>query len=283
MSKAPDFRSGWMAAFCALWLSSPLPAAAQGVPVIDAAAIAEAADNVKAAAQQVEQLNAMLTQVQGIVKTIGQQGVPTLLFDEALSQSGISQFGPPVNDLLASVQSTASAVQSTLAAGQQAANSFQSVLAEADKLKGQLGGVTAKPDFSSFASAQAWVRNELTVAQNANVTTVSLTRKARNMLAGEAAANAYAMALNARQQVSQMADRTAQLAAKATAANDLRGDLAANTAVMLAMHDEMAQVQALMAAVLEVQSASRLAEMDPMASSGAAGASASGSSSAGGN
>ena len=259
--------AGLAAAFC-LWPINPFPALAQGVPVVDSAAIAEAADNLKAASQQVEQLNAMLTQVQSIVKTVGSQGLPTLVFQQALSQSGISQFAPPVTALLASAQTTAAAVQSTKATGQQIANSFAGILTEADMLKGQAGA--AKPDFSTFTSAQAWVKNELTVAQNANVTTVSLTRKARNMLAGEAAANAYAMALSARQQISQTADRAKQLAAQASSANDLRGDIAANTAVMLAMHDEMAQVQALMAAVLEVQSAAHLAETDPGAGAGPA-------------
>jgi hypothetical protein len=46
----------------------------------------------------------------------------------------------------------------------------------------------------------------------------------------------------------------------------MRSDLQANTAVMLAMHDELSQVQALLAAVLEVESAGRLAELDPAAS-----------------
>ena len=50
--------------------------------------------------------------------------------------------------------------------------------------------------------------------------------------------------------------------------------MAANTAVMLAMHDEMAQVQALLAAVLEVESSARLAAMDPLSTSAASSSSA---------
>lgn len=236
------------------------PVLAQGYPVVDTAAIGEAAENLKAAARQVEELNSMLNQVEGILQAVGKEGLPMLQFQEALSQSGISQFGPPVVDLLA--------------AGQHAVGSFADVLADADKLKGQINAPGFKPDFSSFRSAQNWVNSELTVASGANATAVSLTRKARGMLAGEAAANAYAMALSARQQIASVAARAQQLAQQAGAASNLRGDMAANTAVMLAMHDEMAQVQALLAAVLEVESSARLAAMDPLSTSAASSSSA---------
>lgn len=236
---------------------------AQGYPVIDQAAITQAIDNVNAAGQQIQQLDAMLTQVKSVVQTVGKEGLPTLLFQTALNQSGISQFGPPVADLLATVDVTWGAGQTAVASGQQTTNTFKDVLSQIDALKKQAGVQSAPPDFSSFSSTQTWVKNELTVAKGANLTTINLTRKARAMLAGEAAANAYAMALNARQQIATMAGRAQQLAQQAASANDLRGDLAANTAVMLAMHDEMAQVQALMAGLLEVQSSAHLAEADP--------------------
>lgn len=258
----------WLIA--ALLLMGPRPGSAQGYPVIDSAAVTEAVDNLNAATQQVRELNDMLSQVQSIAQTVGKQGVPTLLFQEALSQSGISQYGPPVKDLLDSAQATWGTLQSGYAAGQQAATSFKSVLAEADKLKGVGASLGAAPDFSSFSSTQSWINKELTVARDANLTTVNLVRKARAMLAGEAAANAYAIALNTRQQVASMADRAQKLAQQAGVATDLRGDMAANTAVMLAMHDEMAQVQALLAAILEVQSSSRLADLDPTSSAGVA-------------
>jgi hypothetical protein len=265
--------------FAGMVAALPAPAVAQGYPVIDSAAVAQAVDNLNAAAQQVRELNDMLTQVQSIVQTVGKEGGPTLLFQEALSQSGISQYGPPVKDLLDSAQATWGTLQAGYAAGQQAASSFQDVLAQADKLKGQGNALGAKPDFSSFSATQNWVKKELTVPKDANLTTVDLTRKARSMLAGEAAANAYAIALNTRSQVATMADRAQKLAQQASSANDLRGDMAANTAVMLAMHDEMAQVQALLAAVLEVQSTARLADMDPASSS----VSSAGSAAASGN
>lgn len=269
MSNQRDLRPAGAALLAVGLLAISCPSArAQGYPVIDMAAVARATDSLNAAAQQVRELNAMLTQVQTIAQTIGKQGLPTLLFQEALSQSGISQYGPPVKDLLDSAQATWGTIENGVKAGQQVAKDFKSILAEADKFKGQMTSLGAKPDFSSFTAAQKWVQQELTTAKDANLTAVDLTRQARSMLAGEAAANAYAIALTARSQIADMANRAKKLADQANQASDLRGDVAANTAVMLAMHDEMAQVEALMAAVLEVQSTSRLAETDPSAGNG---------------
>lgn len=233
----------------------PGPALGQGYPVIDSAAVAKAVDSVNALTQQVRELNDMLTQVQSIVQTVGKEGVPTLLFQEALSQSGISQYGSPVKDLME--QETSLMVSGAVG------KSFKATLAEADKQKGQAGGATAKPDFSSLSSAEGWVRKELTVPKDASLTAIDLTRKARSMLAGEAAANGYAIALTVRQQVSAMGERAQKLSRQAGQSKDMRTDIAANTAVMLAMHEQLAEVQALLAAVLEVQSASGLADMDP--------------------
>jgi hypothetical protein len=270
MSK--ENRSVWgswslVAMFVGAMVLEPQVVNAQGYPVIDSAAVEKAADNLNAAAQQVRELNEMLTQVTSIMQTVGKGGIPALPFQESLTQSGISQYGPPVKDLLDSTQTIWGTAQDSYKTAQQSANSFADILAQADKLKGQANTLASKPDFSSFTSTQNWVKSELTVAKDANLTTVDLTRRARSMLSGEAAANAYAIALTSRSQISGLADRAQKLAQQASSSNDLRGDMAANTAVMLAMHDEMAQVQALLAAILEVQSSARLADLDPASSS----------------
>jgi hypothetical protein len=238
---------------------------AQGYPVIDAQAIAKAVENVNAVAEQVRALNEMLVQVQSMVATVGKEGVPTLAFQAVLSQSGISRFGPPVRDLIQSVDATWTNAQALGDSGRSLGKSFRQLLDDADKAKGQTSS-SPKPDFSSLAKTQAWVRKELTVSPEASLTAIDLTRKARSMLAGEAAADGYAMALAARQQMGTTGDRARTLADQVGGARDMRSDLQANTAVMLAMHDELSQVQALLAAVLEVESAGRLAELDPAAS-----------------
>ena len=237
------------------------PAAAAGVPVIDAGAVAEAAKTLQQTTEQVKQLNQMLGEVQQIVQSVGKAGLPTLAFQAALTDSGLSRFAPPVQELASSLKTTADAVDAVSKDGQALGRTFQ---ADVQKISGDMN---AKPDFSSFSSARQWVKSELTVARDADQTAIVATRRARNLLAGEAAANAYAMALSARSQVPAESDRAANLASQAAAAKDVRGDLQANTAVMLAMQDEMARIQALMAAVLEVESASRLADSDPVTGS----------------
>lgn len=227
-----------------LAIAGPNPAGATGVPVIDAASVAEATKNLQQMTEQVKQLNQMLGEVQQIVLSVGKTGLPTLAFQAVLLDSGLSRFAPPVQDLANSLTATAKAVDGVVSEGR---------------------ALAGKADFSTFGSARQWVNQALTVPADADQTTTSAVRRARNLLAGEAAANAYAMALSARSQLPAASDRATTLANQAAQAKDMRGDVQANTAVMLAMQDEMARIQALMAAVLEVESAARLADSDPQA------------------
>jgi hypothetical protein len=82
------------------------------------------------------------------------------------------------------------------------------------------------------------------------------------MVAGEAAASGYALALTARQQISAMSAQTQSLANQVAGAATLRDDVTANTAVMLAIHDEMAEIEALLASLLAVQSTGQMADTD---------------------
>jgi len=253
---------------CLAVLAGGRSAGAAGVPVVDSGSVAEAAKNLQQMTEQVKQLNQMLGEVQQVVQAVGKAGLPSLPFQAALTESGLSRFAPPVQELASSLKTTAAAVS---AVSKESQTVDTSLPVGAQKISGD---INAKPDFSSFTSAQQWVKSELTVARDADQTAIAATRRARNLLAGEAAANAYAMALSARSQVSAESDRAANLASQASAAKDVRGDLQANTAVMLAMQDEMAKIQALMAAVLEVESASRLADSDPATGSAPAAGSA---------
>ena len=242
-------------------------ARAAGVPVIDGAAVAEAAKTLQQMTEQVKQLNQMLGEVQQIVETVGKTGLPTLAFQGVLLESGLSRFAPPVQELAGTLKKTVAAVDGVVKEGRAVGKAFQ---ADANKISADMTKLGAKPDFSSFASAQQWVKSELSVARDADQTAILTARRARNLLAGEAAANAFAMALSIRGQMPAEADRAANLAGQAAAAKDVRGDLQANTAVMLAMQDEMSRIQALMAAVLEVESAARLADTDPVTPAAAA-------------
>ena len=235
------------------------PARAQ-YPVIDASAVAEAVKIAKSAQEEVAQLQSMLTEVQGIARTIGAEGIPSLQFTESLSATGLSQYAPQVSQLLDSAGSTWSTVASSSAFT--AAKDLQSTIQQIRTLKGTVATIST-PDFSSLSSTTKWIEQDLVAAKGASTTAVMLAGKARKLLASEAAANAYALALSTRQQLSEATTRASTLAQQASSATTMRGDLAANTAVVLAMNDQLAQVQALLAAILEVQGASRLAETDP--------------------
>lgn len=254
-----------LAAGTGIAMSSGGPARAQ-VPVIDGAAIAEAAKSAQAAAQQVQHLNSMLQEVQGIMQSLGREGLPTVLLREGLAMGGLSDFASPVRDLVDGGR----AIWGVVEEGAAVYNSLNGILEETRRLKGQVASLGTSPDFSSVSSARDWVKRELTVTRDASATAVTLTRKARDVLAGEAAINAYALALSARDHVSRAVERTEALATQASGTSTLRDDVAANTAVMLAMHDQMVQIQALLASVLEVRAAAHLAESEPFEPAAAA-------------
>jgi hypothetical protein len=212
------------------------------VPVVDMSAIAAAQQNLQILQQQLQQLQSLATIAQGLAKAVGQNGALTVVLPQVLSQSGLEQFSATVS--------------SSLTGGTQ----LQSIVNQIKQQKGLSGGQT--PDFSSFSSAQQWVNSTLSTSPTATATAQGLGRQARSMVAGEAAADGYALALTTRQQVSAMSAQAQSLSSQVAAAQTLRDDVAANTAVMLAVHDEMAEMQALLASLLAVQSSSQMADSD---------------------
>jgi len=197
--------------------------------------------------QQLQQMQSLLSTAQGLAKSIGQAGTLKIVLPDVLAQSGLDQFSSTVTSSFAG----------TLPGSQ-----LQSIFSQIGQLKGLGASVTATPDFSSFASTQQWVKTVLTTPATASATAQGLGRQARAIVAGEAAASGYALALSARQQVSTMAAQTQTLANQVSSAASLRDDVAANTAVMLAIHDEMAEIQALLASLLAVQSSGQMADSD---------------------
>jgi len=233
-------------------IMAPAPGRTQGIPVIDTSAIAAAQQNLQMLQQQLQQLQSLASTAQGLAKAVGQNGaLTTLLLPQVLSQSGLDQFSTTISSTLT---------------GLNAGSQLQSVFSQIKQQKG-LSGTSQVPDFSSFSSTQQWVNASLTTSPTATATAQGLGRQARSMVAGEAAAGGYALALTARQQVSTMSSQTQTLANQVASAQTLRDDVAANTAVMLAVHDEMAEIQALLAALLAVQSSGQMADSDMQATS----------------
>jgi len=231
---------------------SPALGHAQGIPVVDASAIAAAQQNLQMLQQQLQQLQSLANTAQGLAKAVGQTGPLSVVLPQVLSQSGLDQFSTAMSSALT---------------GANAGSQLQSVLSQMRAQKGLPGTTPSTPDFSSFSSAQQWVNNSLTTPPSANLTAQGLGRQARSMVAGETAADGYALSLSARQQISSMSAQTQTLTKQVAAAQTLRDDVAANTAIMLAVHDEMAEIQALLASLLAVQSSGQMAESDMQAAS----------------
>jgi hypothetical protein len=220
---------------------------AQGVPVVDASAIAAAQQNLQMLQQQLQQLQNLANTAQGLAKAVGQNGALSVVLPQVLSQSGLDQFSATVSSTLS---------------GLNAGSQLQSVFNQIKQQKGLAGAAGQIADFSSFSSAQQWVNATLTTSPGATATAQGLGRQARSLVAGETAADGYALALTARQQASTISTQTQSLANQVAAAQTLREDVAANTAVMLAVHDEMAEIQALLASLLAVQSSGQMADSD---------------------
>ena len=232
---------------------SPAEVWGQGIPVVDASAIAAAQQNLQMLQQQLQQLQSLASTAQSLAKAVGQNGALSVVLPQVLSQSGLDQF---------------TATMSSTLTGLNAGSQLQSVLGQIRQQKGLSGVASTQPDFSSFSTAEQWVSNSLTTSPSANLTAQGLGRQARGMIAGEAAADGYALSLAARQQISAMSAQTQSLANQVSSAQTLRDDVAANTAVMLAVHDEMAEIQALLASLLAVQSSGQMSEGDMQATQG---------------
>jgi hypothetical protein len=251
MSQRDRWSKYWQLFLAIGGLSVATPGMTQGIPVVDASAIAAAQQNLQMLQQQLQQLQSLLSTAQGLAKSVGQGGALSVVLPQALSQSGLDQFSVAV----------ASSLSGTLPGSQ-----LQPVFSQIAQSKGLGASAAGAPDFSNFNATQQWVNNLLTTSPTASASAQGLGRQARGMVAGQSAANGYALALTARQQVSTMAAQTQSLASQVSSAATLRDDVAANTAVMLAVHDEMAEIQALLASLLAVQSSGQMADSDMSAS-----------------
>ncbi len=124
-------------------------ASAQGIPVIDNAAVTQAVADVNAVTQQVQQLTQMVTQVRTLSQTVGQGGAPGWL----LSPAGTTLGGTsPYSALMSSAQTTSATAQSVAAANQQMAGAVQAQLSPV------AGAAANAPNFSTYASALTWVQ-----------------------------------------------------------------------------------------------------------------------------
>ncbi|PKU22820.1 hypothetical protein [Telmatospirillum siberiense] len=114
---------------------------------------------------------------------------------------------------------------------------------------------------SSFDDASTFVHKLLAVPSDTSPTTgAGQVRQALDSLYRKALEDGYTLSTHTRETVSVAPQRAKVLVAEASASADLRGDVGANTAAAMAVLDQMGSLKAALAAILEIQSAGRLAQ-----------------------
>lgn len=240
MTKKLRFAAG---AAVAAVLMSAVPAHAAGTPVIDPTAIARIRETVSVATKQLSSLQQQVSQVQQMRNTIGQIGPGSL--GNILSKAGLD-FSAETG-AFRDIGSLSSQVKS--------------ISSQASRLSiGKEGGLKI-PEITNLvsgreAAAQLFFYNG---SDAMSQTTISELRERRGTMVRESALSGYGAAATMKADLVKTQEVAKNLSAQAKDSADLRGDVQANTATMLAMYGELAKQTAIQAQLLEIESASTLA------------------------
>ncbi len=128
-------------------------------------------------------------------------------------------------------------------------------------------GALQHAKITSFNEASAFVRQLTTIPPDAGRTTgAGQVRQALDALYRKALEDGYALSTHARESVSVAPQRAALLVAQASTTADLRGDVGANTAVTMAVLDQLGSLKASLASILEIQATQHLASSSNISS-----------------
>lgn len=204
------------------------PVAAQGIPTIDFKVITNTLQTVSTLQKQINEINQVVNTGKQIYGAIGQIGTFNL--------SGLTSIAM---GLLPSV-------------GQFMPNPCA-----------QFNCSGGSPDLSSFTSARSWVGNNFFTNNGSssgasNADQGNLIMQRRLSANQNAAQDGYAMALTSRSLASKVPNEAKQMETVVNSADSLRGDVKANTAVLLKIYAQDAQTLSLLAALLEVQASQSL-------------------------
>jgi hypothetical protein len=103
--------------------------------------------------------------------------------------------------------------------------------------------------------------NAAALGGTTRTTAAGAAKAAIDRLRRAALEDGYALAGHTRDMLGLSMDRARLLSQAASSAFDLRGDMAANTRVSLAVYEQLSSIHALFAAILEIRSLQRLATM----------------------
>ncbi len=228
-----------VALFAALGLT-PVTAGAE-VPVIDPSVLAKAKELVASNGEQLSQLMDIFNTVDYISKTIGKSGIGDAV--AILKSVGIfgDEGGKKPLQGLAAVQPV--------------------------KIETSTSGATASPGddiADDVQTAKTYTQDTFYTTETDPQTATQLElQNGRALAVQEASISSYAVALHVKQEAAASADRLQKLSEQVTAAKDMRSDVAANSAILLAILETLSQQTALQAASLEAEAAQMIAQ-DPL-------------------
>ena len=211
-----------------------------GVPTVDSAAIAEAAKTAANSAEQVRKLTAVVSSAQKMVSSLGSQG-PGAFFMGSSSYAAMSGGGGAADtSMLAQLPHNLCAVRGCPSGSANAEKYAQ-------------GEIASVAEGVSFANQSFYSVERLRGADRRDIMT------ARQNAVREAAISGYAIALATRSALANAQSDTESLESVINEAGTLREDVQANSAALISLHKQMAQMQGLMATMLEIQAAGAIA------------------------
>jgi hypothetical protein len=214
------------------------PASATGIPVIDPGNIAQTMKVVQQGVQQLQALQQQLQQVKNLQSSLGNLG-PGIAGQLLQQVPGLNFSG--TNSALAGLKGTLPGMLDALPSSQTGQSlGISSSLASQAKTD-----ITAGRQFA----IQAFFKGG--TATNSDVTTRAGVRQAALR---DSATSGYALAVYAKNDLNGVEQTMQGLSDKVSASTDLRGDVAANTAVELAALRQAAVTNQLLAQLLEVDS-----------------------------
>lgn len=239
-------------AFLTLELGAPAPARAQGIPVLDNSVLLQVQNTLSTVKSQLGQLTQITQTVQQIEGAIGQLGPAKMLSQimGMLSSLNLGQF----KNILSGLQPNLSGFTTT--------GSMSSALSSLNNAFAQAA--------DGISSTKANLANALyTAAANPTAATLQTLTDARSANVREAAVAAAATGLTGRNDVgANGASDLNQLTSGVNKAADLRGDMQANSAILLSVLKQLQTTNANLSALMHLQGASAIAADSPTSSNG---------------
>jgi len=220
-----------------------LPATAQGIGVIDPSNIAQTAKVVKNGVDQVQQLKAQVKQITDMKNTIGAMGAGQI--GSILDNAGLNLKSGD-NDLMSQFRQTIPGILDGLPSS------------EIGKNLGIDAGA-ARNARTSIDAGRRFALNTFFVSPNASIDEVTARQGIREAAMRDSATAGFATAVVTKTRLSESEATINALNEQMAASTDLRTDVQSNSAVGMAMLQQIVVQNQLIAQLLEVQATGNMA------------------------